>query len=239
MAETLPIHHSIRVRADLSDLSLDVTLELRSPWTVLFGPSGSGKSSLLRALGGLMPKAAVRFQRGTTELSALPPQRRALSYAPQSPSLFPHMSVMQNVRFSMEAHGNPPRKSTLADDAASIFRLHALRDRRPQELSGGEQKRVSLARAYAQPGAALLLLDEPFAGFDRGLRNELLPELLSGLSKRQLPVLSVTHDVDEAVLLNADVVRIESGKVIAQGPALEVLALEREQMLTSLGQPGA
>ena len=105
---------------------------------------------------------------------------------------------------------------------------------RPTELSGGERRRVALARAFAVPNARLMLLDEPFTGLDRALRDELIPKMQAWLAVRNIPVLSVTHDVDEALLLNADVIRLEDGRVQAQGPAREVLAQERERQLAAL-----
>ncbi|SEG38194.1 molybdate transport system ATP-binding protein [Bryocella elongata] len=227
-------HHRLAVTATLGALLLSADLELHAPWTVLFGPSGSGKSSLLRAMCGFevgSPATSIQFTRiasdGTSRrLDDVPSSRRDIAYAPQSPALLPHLDVGRNVSFPFEVCASPVRDSTVVDEALGLFKLHALAERRHRELSGGEAQRVNLARAFATPGAKLLLLDEPFNGIDRATRDALLPELLRVAAERGVPVVSVTHDVEEALRLEAEVVRIDAGRVMAQGPAREVLADE-------------
>ena len=224
-------------------LRLDVALELAAPWTVIFGPSGSGKSSLLRAMCGLLPGAEVEFLRRGGEqwlrLDEMECSRRQLGYAPQQAALFPHLSVRENVGFatSQRPRGRAAWKKAEAvvDGAVDLFALQELVGRRPPELSGGESQRVNLARAFVVPGARLMLLDEPFSGVDRKLRDAMLPQMKEWLADLDLPVVSVTHDVDEALLLGAEVVRLELGRVVAQGAAVEVLAEERVRMLEILG----
>ena len=234
------VHHRLAVRGDVGALRLDVALEMNAAWTVLFGASGCGKTSVLRAMGGVLPGAVVSFARpglggGWVELGGKAPDCRGLGYAPQSGALFPHLSVRENVGFAYSVCADPPQEATIVDEALSLFRLHALCERMPRELSGGERQRVNLARAFATPNACLLMLDEPFAGLDRGLRDELLPGMVEWVRGRGVPVVSVTHDVDEAMLLGAEVVRMESGKVVAQGAVGVVLAEERVRMLRNLG----
>jgi len=250
-------HHELAVKVMLGPLHLDVRLRLHAPWTVIFGPSGSGKSSILQAACGLIPEATVDFRRRTSpspklatedltsgavfgavisnaSLTQLPMHRRSLAYAPQHAALFPHLSAGDNVRFPSQVCETPPKDSALIDEVLELFRLHSLMNRMPAQLSGGERRRVALARAFAVPNARLMLLDEPFTGLDRALRDELLPKMHAWLTARKIPVLSVTHDVDEALLLNSEVIRLEEGRVIAQGPAREVLAAERERLLQTL-----
>lgn len=228
-------HHRFHVRARMRSHVVDVAAELSAPWTVLFGPSGVGKSTVLRGLCGLLgPAAHVAFTRGAEDMGVKPTHQRDLSYAPQHVSLFPHLSVARNISFGREACGEPLTHGTLVEEATTLFRVHALSARRPSELSGGEAKRVALARAFAVPECRLLLLDEPFAGMDRKLRDELLPEMMAWCAAHELPVLSVTHDVEEALLLGADVIRVEDGKVVAQGPARDVLSDEQRRMVQVL-----
>jgi molybdate transport system ATP-binding protein len=209
---------------------------------VLFGPSGSGKTSLLRALCGLPlsdPSAQAMVERRSKDgaiasLAAVPACRRDIAYAPQAGSLFPHLTAARNVRFPFEVCASPPPDASMVDEALTLFHLHVLADRLPGDLSGGEQQRVNLARAFATPGAKLMLLDEPFTGIDRTLRDSLIPELRRILAARGLPAISVTHDVEEALLLNAEVLRLDSGQITAQGPARKVLANEIQSIAAIL-----
>ena len=242
MANTHRAHHELLVNCQLGPVHLDVQLDLTAPWTIIFGPSGSGKSSILRAMAGLpLPdkKARTHFERHNPDgswisLSDRPTYNRDLAFAPQSPSLFPHLTIQENVSFPFESCAEPPLESLLIDEALTLFNLHPLADRYPHQLSGGERQRANLARAFATPCARLILLDEPFSGVDRKLRDNLIPRMKSWLADRNLPTISVTHDVDEALLLDAEVIRLEAGHVLAQGPASSVLADERARLLSAL-----
>lgn len=229
-------HHHLRVDAKLGPLRVSASLTLTAPWTILFGPSGSGKSSILRAACGLIPAADVTFTQTfpspRTDLHRLPPHRRNLAYAPQGAILFPHLTVRQNIAFATDVRHQPP--SSLIDAAIDLFQLAPLAHRLPRDLSGGERQRVNLARAFAVPAPHLILLDEPFTGIDRSLRDLLLPQMQQHAAQQTIPVLSVTHDIEEALLLNAEVFRVEQGSVIDQGPASRVLADERSSMLKIL-----
>ena len=237
------VHHRLAVEGDVGALRLDVVLEFAAPWTVIFGPSGSGKSSLLRAMCGLLPGVEAEFARRAAGewvgMETLESSRRQLGYAPQQATLFPHLSVRKNVAFAtaQRPRGRAAWKKaeTVVDAALELFSLQMLEDRLPGEISGGEGQRVNLARAFVVPGARLMLLDEPFSGVDRKLRDAMLPGMKAWLAELDLPVISVTHDVDEALLLGAEVVRLEQGRVVAQGAAAEVLAEERVRMLGNLG----
>ncbi len=231
-------HHTLRVDAQLGPLHLSANLALSAPWTILFGPSGSGKSSILRAACGLLPNALVDFahrtpngwQQQQTPNASLPTHRRNLAYAPQGAILFPHLTVRQNVAFATDIRHQPTSSIDLTLD---LFELTPLAQRLPRDLSGGERQRVNLARAFAAP-AHLILLDEPFTGVDRSLRDLLLPRMQRHAAQRGIPILSVTHDIEEALLLNAEVIRLEQGRILDQGPAPQVLADERTRMLNIL-----
>ncbi len=246
MAEPAPVHHHVSVDRILGALHLHVDLPLHAPWTLLFGPSGSGKSSLLRAACGLLGTAGVSFSRvepgGNTApliapAHATPLHRLHHGYAPQGGALFPHLNVAENVAFASSVRGTSADGASSGadlDELLTLFEIAPLAKRSPRMLSGGERQRVNLARAFAVPGARLLLLDEPFTGVDRELRNRLLPRMLTWTRERGLPVLSVSHDVDEALQLEADVVVLGGGRVIRRGPALTALAAERESLLRIL-----
>jgi len=222
-------------------VQLDVAAEFFAPWTVIFGPSGSGKSSLLRAACGLVPGLAVDFRRWQNGawLEIQGPARsthtswRELAYAPQGTAIFPHLSVRENIEFGLKSRGVKDTGG-FVEAAIETFSLGPLLKRMPRQLSGGERQGVSLARAFAVPHAKLMLLDEPFNGIDRNMRDHLLPRMRERLATLGVPAVSVTHDVEEALLLQAEVLRIDAGKIIARGPAFEVLDHERRSMRRAL-----
>jgi molybdate transport system ATP-binding protein len=240
-------HHQLRVTGKRGSVQMDVALDLTAPWTVIFGPSGSGKSSLLRAACGLVPGVNVEFRRWDLKAKAgqgdwlelqgparsLPTSWRELAYAPQGTAIFPHLTVKQNIEFGWKSRGSKSDRH-FVDEAIELFAMGPLLKRRPRELSGGERQGVGLARAFAVPNARLVLLDEPFSGIGRSMREALLPLMRSRLAALGVPALSVTHDVEEALLLGAEVVRLDAGKVVARGPAKEVLADERVAMMRAL-----
>ena len=225
---------TVALRHRIGSLHLDMQFELARPWTILFGPSGSGKTTILRAIAGLVTpesgRIAVRQASMTTVLLDtaahvdLPPHLRHTPLAPQSPSLFPHLTVQQNLEYG----------GALDPTTNRVFGIGDLLSNRPAELSGGEAQRVSLARAAAAANPRLLLLDEPFTGLDLPLRSELVSHLLEWQRRSRVPILSVTHDVAEAFQLGAQVIRLAEGRILAQGPALEVLRGERERLLDQL-----
>jgi molybdate transport system ATP-binding protein len=228
-------HHLLRVNAKLGSLHVSANVALSAPWTILFGPSGSGKSSILRAACGLIPSAKVTFAQTLPDplsLERIPTHRRNLAYAPQGAVLFPHLTVRQNVSFATDIRHQ--LHSSATDLALDLFQLTPLAHRLPRDLSGGERQRVNLARAFAVPAPQLIFLDEPFTGIDRSLRDILLPLMQQHVADHGIPVLSVTHDIEEALILNAEVIRLEQGVIIDQGPASRVLAEERTRMLTIL-----
>ena len=221
---------AIDVRHRLGKLALDATFEITAPWTVLFGPSGSGKSTILRVIAGL-----IRPQDGTVELFGkrvsgpgmwVPAHRRSMRWVAQQTALFPHRTVRWNLALGSEEAAEVER-------ALKVFGLAALAEAYPAELSGGQQQRVSVVRAAMGARGGVLLLDEPFSGLDAAVREGLRTGLREWLG--DTPVISVTHDVGEAFLLGAEVVRVAEGRVVAQGPVEKVLAGEREKLLGVLG----
>ncbi len=236
-------HHQLAVHGRIGTLELNFEADFTAPWTVLFGPSGCGKSTLLRALCGLTAGLQVFFTRTQTNAAlaylqgngrSIPTEKRELASAPQQAVLFPHLTVRENVAFGEAVRPKREASPNLVEEAMALFDLKRFASRKPRELSGGERQRVSLARALAVPGARLALLDEPFAGVDRALRDELLPRVRQWYADRAIPVLSVTHDVDEVFLLRAEVVRLRDGRAVAQGPPQATLADEAARVLRAL-----
>ena len=225
---------------------LDVDFTLSSQRTILFGPSGAGKTTLLRLLSGLLAPVSGSIVLEDTTLTdvaagiALPPGRRKIGYLTQEPSLFPHLSVADNVAYGLHAVGGMDRKAR-QDRVASLlasFDLAALARRLPLSLSGGERQRVALARALA-PEPRLLLLDEPFAALDLPLRERTIAALDEHLAIHGTVVLSISHDVAEVYTSGAEVLLLEAGRIIAQGPSRQVLAPHRERLLRQLEAPPA
>jgi molybdate transport system ATP-binding protein len=232
-------HHRLQLRTTLGALALDIDLDLTRNWTVIFGPSGSGKSTILRAIAGLLANTHARLIRqdgdsNEHDLTHLPPRSRAIAYAPQQSSLFPHLTVADNIAFAQKSSSSSVVSEENINNAIKLFRLEDLVHRYPKNLSGGERQRVNLARAFCVPDPQLMLLDEPFAGIDRPLRDTILPELRESLLYRGVPVVSVTHDVEEAFRLQAEVVILRDGHIADYGYVSKVLAEERLSIFNAL-----
>ena len=197
----------------------------------LVGPSGSGKSTLLRCIAGLYTPQEGRVAcNGETWLDTaagvrLSPARRRIGMVFQSYALFPHLTALENVLEGMDnprARQAQARAQTRALELLAKVHLEGLSARRPRELSGGQQQRVALARALARDPQALLL-DEPFSAVDRGTRERLYGELAELRRELQMPVVLVTHDLDEAVILADRMTLLSHGRSIQSGSPLEVM----------------
>lgn len=193
----------------------------------LVGPSGSGKSSLLRCIAGLLTPAEGRIVcAGETWLDTargvnVPTPRRRIGFVFQSYALFPHLTALENV---MEGLGDLPPGARRARAKALLDMVHlgGLEDRRPRRLSGGQQQRVAVARALARD-PHVLLLDEPFSAVDRSTREKLYGELAELRRQLRMPVILVTHDLDEATMLADRMCILSHGKTLQSGAPLEVL----------------
>jgi multiple sugar transport system ATP-binding protein len=188
----------------------------------LVGPSGSGKSTLLRLVAGLecLGGGSIRFDGRV--IDALPPRRRGVAMAFQSPALYPHLSVRENLAFPLRMRKFPPADIGKRVAATSEpLRLATLLDRWPAQLSGGERQRVALGRALARD-ARCLLLDEPFAHLDTQLREQVRLDLLEMHRRRPTTTLCVTHDQHDALLLGHRVAVLAAGKLQQVGPPLEI-----------------
>ena len=212
----------VRVRKRLGDFQLDAEFKSDAMITALTGPSGSGKSSLIAAIAGLLrpEEGSIRLRDRTVFDSAarihVPPHKRGLRVVFQESRLFPHLSVRQNLLYGRWLAGR--RSPVTLDEIVALFGLEQLLARRPRTLSGGERQRVALGRALlADPQA--LLLDEPLASLDEARKQEVLPYLRRLVSGSRIPILYVTHQRDEIEALAQRVIRLENGRVVNGMPS--------------------
>jgi molybdate transport system ATP-binding protein len=227
----------IDMEQTLGELSLRIRCAVSAPWTVLFGPSGAGKTSLLRVIGGLTTPDRGQIVLHGRAMRDTPPAERGIGFVTQRPALFPHMNVTENVCFGLSGLNRRTANERVAE-MLELFQAGHLATRRPKDLSGGEKQRVALARALA-PEPRLVLLDEPFTGMDADLKTLILERLTVWLAQRNIPALYVSHDIAEAFQTAAEVVVMDQGQIQAQGAPAVVLATRRTQLLTQLGAAGS
>jgi molybdate transport system ATP-binding protein len=218
---------SVLLRHRFSSVRMDMAFEVPTPGvTVLFGPSGAGKSTIIAAGAGLLRPDECRIVvdgKVLADTSAgvwLPPERRRIGLVFQDARLFPHMSVATNLRFGMRRVSPGPVR---LDEVVDLLGIGALLARRPHTLSGGERQRVAIGRALlAQPH--LLLMDEPLASLDAARKAEIMPYLTRLKTALRLPIIYVTHALDEVTQLADSLVLIEAGRVVGYGPLSEIAA---------------
>lgn len=218
-----------RFRVDRGEFALDVDLTLPGRGvSALFGHSGSGKTTCLRALAGLERApggyCAIGDEVWQDEARGLfvPAHRRALGVVFQEASLFPHLSVRRNMEFGQKRTSTAERRFALPD-VAELLGIGHLLERRPDQLSGGERQRVAIARALlAAP--RILLMDEPLAALDLKRKHEILPYLERLHRELELPVVYVSHAPDEVARLADHLVLLDAGRAVASGPLNDVLA---------------
>ena len=219
-----------RVRHRFRAFALDVELATPGPVLGVFGASASGKTTLLHALAGLLRPQQARIAVRGRELCLrpggrwLPPERRRLALVTQDPHLFPHLSVRGNLAFA------PGAAARLASDAGrrvlEVLRIAPLLERGVANLSGGERQRIALGRALlADP--ELLLLDEPTSALDAELSRDVLGLLLQVKRELGVPMVFVTHRAAELLALADDCAVLDAGRLVAQGPPVEVLKRPR------------
>lgn len=220
---------TLNARLDRGGFALDVQLTLPGHGiTALFGPSGSGKTSCLRVLAGLerAARGVVRVGDEIWQDSArgvfVPTHRRALGYVFQEASLFDHLTVEGNLRFGFDRTPAAMRRHDWRHGLELLGIGHLLQ-RWPHDLSGGERQRVAIARALAT-SPQLLLMDEPLAALDAARKAEILPWLEQLHEALDVPVVYVTHSLDEVARLADHLVLLEQGRVRAQGPVMDLMS---------------
>lgn len=206
-----------------SGFALDLDLRTEARRLVIHGPSGAGKSLTLQAIAGLLrPDEGLVRVAGETLFDSsrrldLPSRERRLGYLFQDYALFPHLDVRQNIAFGLQRGWRNPSRSA-ADERVrhwlSRMALEGVASQRPHQLSGGQRQRTALARALITEPRALLL-DEPFAALDPALRERLREELAALLERLQIPLLMITHDIEDLERFGEARVQLQDGRVVA------------------------
>lgn len=193
--------------------------------TALFGPSGCGKTTLLRAIAGLERHAGGFLKVGDMTWQEgnhfIPPHRRPLGYVFQEASLFAHLTVRCNLEYGIKRVPKSARRISL-QQTIELLGIGHLLDRKPDLLSGGERQRVAIARALAV-SPRLLLMDEPLTGLDLASKQEILPYLESLHDELEIPVIYVSHVLEEITRMADYLVLLEAGRVVATGAIHEML----------------
>ena len=230
----------LRKRFQTRDCSfeLNVDLEIPAGITILFGPSGAGKTTILDCIAGLTTpesgmlnlKERVLFN-GEKGID-VSPQNRRVGYVFQDLALFPHLSVKKNVQYGIASLPASEREERSRQILES-FHVAELQQRKPSEISGGERQRVALARALVTD-PAVLLLDEPLAALDAAIKSKIVDDLRAWNESHQIPILYVTHSREEVFALGERVIVLQNGKVIAQGTPHEVMTAPRQETIAVL-----
>ena len=205
---------------------LDVSFEMENELVVLFGQSGSGKTTLFKCISGITDpdcgnitvNSKVYYDKN--KKINLPIQKRNLGYVFQNYTLFPHMDVRKNIECGLKNWNKESREERIME-MLSLLQIEELEKRYPSQLSGGQKQRVALARALA-PRPELLLLDEPFSALDKGIKIELIEKIRSLQNKLKIPLLFITHSLEEAFILADRVLVMHGGKVQQFGTLDEI-----------------
>ncbi|KPB01504.1 ABC transporter ATP-binding protein [Ahrensia marina] len=201
----------------------------------LLGPSGSGKTSLLRVAAGLEPQTSgIVFMNGreiASEKVFLPPEKRSIGLMFQDFALFPHMTILDNVRFGLTTMSKVMSKQEALNAIRRVGLEHHVNSY-PDVLSGGEQQRAALARALA-PRPSVMLMDEPFSGLDTRLKDSIRAETLAILRETRATTIVVTHDAEEAMRMGDRIALLNDGKIVQVGTSGEMYRAPRDLFVAS------
>ncbi len=230
----------VDIRKTLGSFEIDAKFQAGHGITTLFGKSGSGKTSLINMIAGLIQPDEGRISINDTTLydsetrTSLPVSQRRLGYVFQDSLLFPHMTVLKNLTYGNRSGAG----SITLERVTSLLGIDHLLDRRPGTLSGGEKQRVAIGRAFlANP--RLVLMDEPLANLDNDRRQEILPFIESLRDDLKLPILYVSHNIDEIIRLADTLVLVSDGRVAAAGPVESLMTRFDLAPLTGPDSAGA
>ena len=217
----------------------DVELEInKGEFVVFVGPSGCGKSTLLRLISGLEKLTSGKIIIAEKEVMDLPPSERGIAMVFQSYALYPHMSVFQNMAFSLDLQKMPKMEiKQRVEDAAKILQMEQLLDRRPAALSGGQRQRVAIGRAIVR-NPEVFLFDEPLSNLDAALRHDTRVEIAKLHRQLGATTVYVTHDQVEAMTLADKIVVLKDGEVMQVGAPMELFNYPANKFVAGfLGSP--
>lgn len=226
---------TVRLRHRFDDFRLEVDLAAPAGLTCLFGRSGSGKTSVINAVAGLLRPDAAEITLNGQRIDHLPPHRRRIGNVFQDARLFPHMTVERNLTYGPRVARRP---AAGLDAIVGLLGIAHLMQRRPATLSGGERQRVAIGRALMSD-PALLLMDEPLASLDAPRKAEILPHVEALRDTLGLPILYVSHSLSEVARLATTIAVLEGGRLVALGPAAVLLSDPGMAPLLGLADAGA
>lgn len=214
----------------VADVSLDVA---RGEFVTFLGPSGSGKSTTLYVVAGLMEPSGGEVLLEGRSLLGVPPNLRNIGMVFQRYTLFPHLTVAENIAFPLRVRRRPRAEIAARVDAMlRLVRLDGMRDRRPAQLSGGQQQRVALARALAYD-PPILLMDEPLSALDKKLREDMQAEIRRVHTETGVTILYVTHDQEKALRLSDRIALFDQGRIAQLGTGRELYDRPRSMFVSS------
>jgi molybdate transport system ATP-binding protein len=229
---------SVRLRKQFPNGGLAVEFAIGAGFTILFGASGAGKTTILDCIAGLAEPddgaitANGRLLFDRKQGINVPPQLRKTGYVFQDLALFSHLGVQQNIEYGLSGVAASERRRRCAEIMDS-FRITPLRSRKPGNISGGERQRVALARALVTD-PCLLLLDEPLAALDAPTKSKILDDLRAWNHAHQIPILYITHSREEVFALGERVLVLENGRLISQGTPHEVMTAPYRETVAQL-----
>jgi len=234
---------SVQLKRRLGAFDVDASFQSSGGLTALFGPSGSGKTSVVNMIGGLISPQSGRVTVGDhvlvdTEAGiAIPKHKRRIGYVFQDARLFPHLTVRQNLRYG-RWFTSPNHRYANLEGIIKLLGLGHLLERRPAALSGGEKQRVAIGRALAA-SPRLILMDEPLASLDEARKVEILPYIERLRDEMKIPIVYVSHSIQEVMRLATDLVVMDNGRVTAAGPTAEIALRTELFPHTEQGEAGA